>query len=115
MKLLSVNVGLPREVSYVDRRGRATVTTTGIFRQTVSGCVMLRTLNLDCDRQADLKGHGGVHKAVYAYDKSNYGLWEDELGRSDFAAAGQFGENFTTEGLTDDDVAVGESAARWSR
>lgn len=108
MKLLSVNVGQPKEVSYVDRRGRAKVTTTGIFKQPVSGRVMLRALNLDGDGQADLKGHGGIHKAVYVYDKANYGFWEDELGRSDFAAAGQFGENFTTEGLTDDEVAVGD-------
>lgn len=108
MKLLSVNVGQPKEVSYVDRRGRDKVATTGIFKQPVSGRVMLRALNLDGDRQADLKAHGGIHKAVYVYDKANYGFWEDELGRSDFAPAGQFGENFTTEGLTDDEVAVGD-------
>ena len=66
MKLVSVNVGLPKEVSYVDRRGRNKTTTTGIFKQLVSERVMLRTLNLDGDCQADLKGHGGVYKAVYA-------------------------------------------------
>ncbi|MEE2970190.1 MAG: hypothetical protein VX741_08665, partial [Pseudomonadota bacterium] len=66
MKLVSVNVGLPKEVSYVDRRGHNKTTTTGIFKQLVSERVMLRTLNLDGDRQADLKGHGGVYKAVYA-------------------------------------------------
>jgi MOSC domain-containing protein YiiM len=69
---------------------------------------MLRTLNLDGDGQADLKGHGGVHKAVYAYAFENYGFWESELGRKDFAPAGQFGENFTTEGLTDDEIAIGD-------
>ena len=104
MKLLSVNVAQPRVVSYVDRRGREKTTDTGIFKEPVSGRVMLRTLNLDGDAQADLNGHGGTYKAAYAYSVENYRYWEDELGRTDFAAAGQFGENFTVEGMTDDQV-----------
>jgi MOSC domain-containing protein YiiM len=108
MKLLSVNVGLPREVAYSDRRGRSKTTTTAIFKQPVAGRIALRTLNLDGDRQADLVGHGGVHKAVYVFASESYRYWEQQLGRADFAPAGQFGENFTTEGLIDDQVAVGD-------
>lgn len=108
MKLLSVNVARPREISYVDRRGREKTTNTGIFKEPVSGRVMLQTLNLDGDGQADLNAHGGTYKAVYAYAVENYRYWADELGRTDFAAAGQFGENFTVEGMSDDQISIGD-------
>ncbi|MCH8139645.1 MAG: MOSC domain-containing protein, partial [Proteobacteria bacterium] len=96
MKLLSVNVSLPREISHEGR-----TVTTGIFKQPVDGRVMLGTLNLEGDGQADLVGHGGVYKAAYVYSMENYAYWERELGRSDFGF-GQFGENFTVEGMADE-------------
>ena len=102
MKLISVNVSLPREVPH---KGKAV--STGIFKQPVEGRVMLRALNLDGDGQADLIGHGGPNRAVYAYSIENYAHWERELGRGDFAM-GQFGENFTVEGMLDDAVHVGD-------
>ena len=102
MKLLSVNVSPPTEVAH----GGKTVT-TGIFKRPVEGRVMLRTLNLDGDRQADLVGHGGIYKAVYAYSVENYEYWERELGRTDLAF-GQFGENFTVEGMPEDEIHVGD-------
>lgn len=108
MKLLSVSVGRPKEVAYVDRRGREKTTTTGIFKEPVESRIMLRATNLDGDGQADLDAHGGRDKAAYVYTRENYAYWAEELGRTDFAAAGQFGENFTTEGMTDDIVAVGD-------
>src|SRR5437660_6661573 len=79
MKILSVNVGLPREVSWQGK-----VVTTGIFKEPVKGPVMLRTLNLDGDGQADLTVHGGVTKAVYAYPSEHYAFW-----RAEFAAMGR--------------------------
>jgi len=103
MKLLSVNVSLAKEIPY---RGRTV--TTGIFKEPVNSRVMLRALNLDGDQQADLKGHGGIYKAVYVYSIENYDYWKRELGRTDFAPAAQFGENFTVEGMRDDDVHVGD-------
>lgn len=102
MKLLSVNVSLPREVV----RGGATVE-TGIFKEPVAGRVMLRNTNLDGDGQAGLTNHGGVHRAAYAYSIENYEYWRRELGRNDFVF-GQFGENFTVEGMIEDDVNVGD-------
>lgn len=102
MKLLSVNVSLPKEVAYQGR-----TTTTGIFKEAVNRRVMLRTLNLDGDGQADLKGHGGIYKAAYAYSIENYDYWKHELGRTDFTF-GQFGENFTVEGMLDDGIYVGD-------
>ena len=108
MKLLSVSVGQPKEVDYVDRRGREKTTDTGIFKEPVASRVMLRATNLDGDGQADLNGHGGPNKAAYVYSKENYDYWAEELGRTDFAAASQFGENFTTEGMTDDTIAIGD-------
>lgn len=108
MKLLSVSVGQPKEVSYVDRRGRQKSTATGIFKRPVSGRVMLRTLNLDGDGQADLNAHGGAYKAAYVYSKENYRYWADELGRADFDPAGQFGENFTVDGMPDDEISIGD-------
>jgi MOSC domain-containing protein YiiM len=102
MRLLSVNVSRPREVA----RGSETVT-TGIFKEPVEGWVMLRTLNLDGDGQADLVGHGGIYKAAYTYPVENYEYWKRELRREDLTF-GQFGENFTVEGMTEDEVHIGD-------
>lgn len=108
MELLSVNVGQPKEVSYTDRRGRKMKTLTGIFKIPVAGRLQLQTLNLDGDGQADLEAHGGIHKAVYVYGVENSRYWADVLGRTDFAVAGQLGENFTVAGMTDDLICVGD-------
>lgn len=102
MKVLSVNVGLPREVLW---RGRPI--TTGIFKEPVVDRVPVRALNIDGDRQADLRVHGGADKAVYAYPSEFYELWRRERPELDFGW-GQFGENLTTEGLLDGDVNVGD-------
>jgi MOSC domain-containing protein YiiM len=102
MKLLSVNVSRPREVAH----GSETVT-TGIFKEPAEGRVMLGTLNLDGDGQADLVGHGGIYKAAYAYSVENYEYWKRELRREDLAF-GQFGENFTVEGMPEDEVHIGD-------
>jgi len=96
MKLISVNVGLPREVKWHTR-----IVTTGIFKQPVAGRVALRKLNLDGDRQADLTVHGGEHKAVYCYPLAHYDYWKKELpGRE--LPMGMFGENFTLDDTIDD-------------
>ncbi|MFQ6031068.1 MAG: MOSC domain-containing protein [Dehalococcoidia bacterium] len=102
MKLLSVNVSLPKQVPY-----RGKTIKPGIYKEPVQGRVRLRRLNLDGDGQADLVGHGGIYKAVYAYSIEYYGYWKRELGRNDFAY-GQFGENFTVEGMPDDQLHVGD-------
>jgi MOSC domain-containing protein YiiM len=102
MRVLSVNVGLPREVLW---RGRPV--TTGIFKEPVTGRVPVRALNVDGDRQADLRVHGGPDKAVYAYPSEFYDLWRRERPELDFAW-GRFGENLTTEGVLDDEVSVGD-------
>ncbi len=102
MKLLSVNVGLPRAVPYQD----GTVT-TGIYKEPVTGPVWLRRLNLDGDGQADLRVHGGADKAVYAYPHEHYRFWTRESGRNNFSF-GQFGENLTTEGLLEDAIFIGD-------
>jgi MOSC domain-containing protein YiiM len=102
MKLISVNIGLPREVTW---HGMAV--TTGIFKQSVEGRVALRKLNLDGDRQADLVVHGGEHKAVYCYPTEHYDYWNHELAGRELPA-GIFGENFTTEGLPEDSVHLGD-------
>ena len=81
--------------------------TTGIFKEPVSGRVTLRTLNLDGDRQIDLRGHGGPFKSVCVYTLENYEHWKRELGRSDFKCP-QFGENFTVEGMHEDEIHVGD-------
>lgn len=102
MKLLSVNVGLPQTIDFAD-----TVVTTGIYKEPVAGRVMVRTLNLDGDGQADLNVHGGPNKAVYVYDMAGYRYWEQELGRDDLTP-GYFGENLTVEGMPDDRVHIGD-------
>ena len=102
MKVLSVNVGLPRKVIF-----NGQTITTAIFKDPVNGPIMLRKLNLDGDRQADLTVHGGVDKAVYSYPAEHYGYWRKQFPHMDLEW-GLFGENFTTEGLMEDAVNVGD-------
>ena len=102
MKLLSVNVSQPKEVSYNGKRIK-----TGIFKEPVSGRTMMRRLNLDGDGQGDPSVHGGVHKAVYVYPMEHYDYWKHELGRKDLTY-GQFGENLTVEGLLEETVHIGD-------
>ena len=102
MKLLSIQVGRPREVTWQRR-----TVSTGIFKEPVEGPVMLRTLNLDGDRQADLTVHGGARKAVYVYPSEHYGHWSAELPGVELPW-GAFGENFTTGGLLEDRVHIGD-------
>jgi MOSC domain-containing protein YiiM len=102
MKIVSVNVGLPREVNWQGK-----VVTTGIFKKPVDGPVTMRTLNLDGDAQADLTVHGGASKAVYAYPSEHYGYWRTELPGVDLPW-GMFGENFTTEGLLEEAIYIGD-------
>lgn len=101
-KIISVNVGLPRDVLW---HGHAV--TTGIFKEPVQKRVFLRKLNLDNDRQADLTVHGGEYKAVYCYPVEHYAYWQKELPGNDLTA-GNFGENFTTEGLLEDAIHLGD-------
>ena len=101
-KLVSVNVGLPREIAWQGR-----VVRTAIWKRPVSGRISVLWLNLEGDGQADLKGHGGENRAVMVYQLEAYRYWERELGRSDFEY-GQFGENFTVDGLADDQVYIGD-------
>lgn len=102
MKLISLNVSLPRLVEY-----NGEPVATGIFKEPLAGPVMLRTLNLDGDRQADLRVHGGVSKAVYAYPSEHYEFWRKEFPEMNLPY-GMFGENFTTTGLFEDGVNVGD-------
>jgi ferredoxin-NADP reductase/MOSC domain-containing protein YiiM/ferredoxin len=101
-RLLSVNVGGPREVEWEGKTVR-----TAIWKQAVEGPRMVRRINIDGDDQADRLAHGGEHRAVFVYQIESYRYWERELGRDDFTY-GQFGENFTVEGLADDEVCVGD-------
>ena len=102
MKVVSVNVGMPREVVWKGAKVR-----TGIFKEPVDGAVMIRELNLDGDHQADLTVHGGSHKAVYGYPFEHYAYWRRELPDVAFSW-GKFGENLTTEGLLEDDLYIGD-------
>jgi len=102
MKLVSVNTGLPRKVTW-----HGTTVTTGIFKQPVQGRIALRALNLDGDRQADLAVHGGEHKAVYCYPIEHYSVWKKDLPGWEFPIA-VFGEYFTTEGLLEGSVHLGD-------
>jgi MOSC domain-containing protein YiiM len=102
MKLVSVNVGLPRDVTW---EGKAVK--TGIFKKPVSGRVALRKLNLDGDGQADLSAHGGPNKAVYVYPAEHYDAWRAEL-PGIHLPWGAFGENLTTEGLREEEVNIGD-------
>ena len=101
-RLLSVNVGLPRDLAW-----RGKTVRTAIWKAPVQGRLMVRRLNIDGDGQGDLKGHGGEHRAVFVYQTDSYRYWQRELGRGDFGY-GQFGENFTVDGLSDDEVYIGD-------
>ncbi len=101
-RLLSVNVGLPREVAW---RGKTVY--TGIWKTAVEGRRMVRRLNIDGDGQGDLGGHGGEQRAVFVYQIDSYRYWQTQLGRNDFVH-GQFGENFTVDGLSDQEVCIGD-------
>jgi len=102
MKLISLNVARPRLVAH-----QGQTVSTGIFKQPVSGPVGLRTLNLEGDRQADLGVHGGPFKAVYAYPSEHYGFWRGELPGANLPW-GMFGENFTTQGLLEGELHIGD-------
>lgn len=102
MKLVSVNVGRPRVFSMDGQ-----TFSTGIFKKPVTGRIMLRRTNLDGDRQADLSVHGGPDKAVYAYPSEHYGFWKQKLPGHDFTW-GALGENFTTAGMLETEVSVGD-------
>ncbi|MGA8370407.1 MAG: MOSC domain-containing protein, partial [Acidimicrobiales bacterium] len=99
---MSVNVGLPKDVSW---QGRTVF--TGVFKDPVPGPRRVGRLNVDGDGQGDLAGHGGEQRAVFVYQIDSYRYWERELGRHDFVY-GQFGENFTVEGLADHEVCIGD-------
>jgi ferredoxin-NADP reductase/MOSC domain-containing protein YiiM/ferredoxin len=101
-RLLSVNVGMPKNVPW---QGKTVF--TGVFKEAVAGPRRVGTLNIDGDGQGDLAGHGGEQRAVFVYQIDSYHHWERELGRNDFAY-GQFGENFTVQGLADDEVCIGD-------
>jgi ferredoxin-NADP reductase/MOSC domain-containing protein YiiM len=101
-RLLSVNVGLPRDVTWNGKTVR-----TAVWKSPVTGRRMVRKFDIDGDAQADLAGHGGEHRAVFVYQMDSYHYWENFLGRSDFTF-GQFGENFTVEGLLDSEVCIGD-------
>src|SRR4051794_7233465 len=100
--LLSVNVGMPKDVSW---QGRTVF--TGIFKEPVAGPRRVHRLNIEGDGQGDLGGHGGEQRAVLVYQVESYRYWERELARDDFVH-GQFGENFTVQGLSDDSVCIGD-------
>ena len=101
-RLLSINVGLPREVTWQGRTVR-----TAVWKSPVTGRRVVRKLDIDGDAQGDLAGHGGEHRAVFVYQINSYHYWERFLGRNDFVF-GQFGENFTVEGLADNEVCIGD-------
>src|SRR2546421_881394 len=100
--LLSVNVGLPHDVAW-----RGKIVRTAIWKAPVQGRRMVRRLNIDGDRQGDLDGHGGEHRAVCIYQIESYRYWQSQLGRDDLVF-GQFGENFTVDGLSDREVCIGD-------
>jgi len=101
-RLLSVNVGLPRDVTWQGKTVH-----TAIWKAPVKGLRMVRRLNVDGDGQGDLTGHGGERRAVFVYQVDSYRYWQNQLGRNDFAY-GQFGENFTVDGLSDAEVCIGD-------
>src|SRR5215813_2857210 len=100
--LLSVNVGMPQNVAW---QGRTVY--TAVWKHPVRGPRMVRQLNIDGDGQGDLAGHGGEQRAVFAYQIDSYHYWQRQLGRDDFTP-GQFGENFTVDGLSDQEVCIGD-------
>ena len=101
-RLLSINVGRPDDIAW-----RGQMVHTAVWKRAVAGRRMARRLNLDGDEQGDLIGHGGEHRAVFVYQIESYRYWQRELGRNDFIF-GQFGENFTVQGLPDDSVCIGD-------
>jgi len=101
-QLFSVNVGLPRDIVWEGKTVH-----TAVWKSAVQGRRMVRRLNLDGDGQGDLAGHGGEHRAVFVYQIDSYRYWEKQLGRNDFTW-GQFGENFTVDGLADSEVCIGD-------
>ena len=101
-RLLSVNVGLPRDIAWQGKTVH-----TAVWKAPVQSRRMVRRLNIDGDGQGDLAGHGGEHRAVFVYQIDSYRYWQSQLGRSDFTY-GQFGENFTVDGLSDDEVCIGD-------
>ena len=101
-QLLSVNVSLPREIEWKGKTVR-----TAVWKDAVRGRRRVDRLNIDGDGQGDLQGHGGEHRAVLVYQIDSYRYWERQLGRKDFVF-GQFGENFTVDGLSDDEVCIGD-------
>jgi ferredoxin-NADP reductase/MOSC domain-containing protein YiiM len=101
-RLLSVNVGLPRDITWQGKTVH-----TGIWKTPVVGPRMVRRLNIDGDGQGDLAGHGGERRAVFVYQMDSYRYWQNQLGRTDFVY-GQFGENFTVDGLSDAEVCIGD-------
>ena len=101
-RLLSVNVGLPREITW---RGKTVY--TSVWKEPVQGRRLVRRLNIDGDAQGDLAGHGGEHRAVFVYQMDSYHYWQRELKRADLTF-GQFAENFTVECLADSEVCVGD-------
>jgi ferredoxin-NADP reductase/MOSC domain-containing protein YiiM len=101
-RLLSVNIGLPRDIAWTGRTVH-----TGIWKNPVHRRCRVNRLNLDGDGQGDLTGHGGEHRAVFVYQIESYRYWQEQLKRNDFVS-GQFGENFTIEGLADDAVCIGD-------
>ncbi len=103
MELISTNVGLPREVWWQGK-----TVSTAIFKSPVEGPIGLRTLNLDGDGQADLSVHGGPNKAAYVYPAEHYVFWRGELSDMDLSW-GHFGENFTTQGLLEENVYIGDT------
>src|SRR6201982_211289 len=101
-RLLSINVGLPRDITWQGKTVH-----TGIWKAPIAGPRMVRRLNVEGDGQGDLAGHGGEHRAVFVYQIESYQYWETQLGRRDLPY-GQFGENFTVDGLGDDEVCIGD-------
>ncbi len=101
MKLISINVGLPREITVAGKTVR-----TSIWKYPVQGRIRISTLNLDGDQQSDLSVHGGVDKAVYLYPSEHYSYWRAQLADLDLPW-GAFGENFTSEGIVEDQVTIG--------
>jgi ferredoxin-NADP reductase/MOSC domain-containing protein YiiM len=101
-RLLAVNVGLPRDIAWNGETVR-----TAIWKEPVQGRRMVRRLNIDGDKQGDLAGHGGEQRAVFVYQIASYHYWERQLHRNDFVF-GQFGENFTVDGLSDEEVCIGD-------
>src|SRR3954467_539387 len=101
-RLVSVSVGLPRDIAW----GKRTVH-TAVWKAPVPGPRMVRRLNIDGDGQGDLAGHGGEHRAVLVYQTDSYRYWQSQLHRDDFSC-GQFGEDFTVDGLSDQEVCIGD-------